>query len=200
MKPRYFRTTAELRRWFEANHATASALMVGFHKKGAGPRTITYVEALEEALCFGWIDGVRRTVDDRRYAQRFSPRRPGSNWSEPNIARVRRLIEQGRMHAAGLAAFERRDEGRGAGSGVGRETAAFDRAAERTFRANRPAWRFWQAQPPGYRRTATWWVVSAKREETRARRLATVIEHSARGERVPQVTGVTQRCPPERTG
>lgn len=192
MKPRFFRSTAELRRWFEANHATAPELMVGFYRKGAGPRPITYLDALEEALCFGWIDGVRRTVDDRRYAQRFSPRRPGSNWSEPNIERVRLLIAEGRMHHAGLAAFERRTEGSDA-SAVRRETAAFDRAAERRFRADRAARRFWEAQPPGYRKTATWWVVSAKREETRARRLAALIEHSARGERVPQVAGVAKR-------
>ncbi|HSJ51519.1 MAG TPA: bacteriocin-protection protein, partial [Actinomycetota bacterium] len=156
MQARFFRTPAEFRRWLERHHAEASELPVGLIKKGSHRRGITYAQALDEALCFGWIDGVTHGLDDERYVVRFTPRRRGSNWSDPNIERVRRLTEEGRMHPAGLEAFERRKEA-GAGS-VRREAAAFDGAAERRFRANRAAWRFWQAQPPGYRRTATWWV------------------------------------------
>jgi uncharacterized protein YdeI (YjbR/CyaY-like superfamily) len=193
VQARFFRTPAEFRRWLENHHAKASELQVGLVKKGAQRPGITYAQALDEALCFGWIDGVTHGVDDDRYVVRFTPRRRGSNWSARNVGHVRRLIAEGRMQPAGLAAFERRDEARKGASAVTRATAAFDQAAERRFRGRRPAWRFWEAQPPGYRKTATWWVMSAKREETRARRLASLIEHSARGERVPEVTGVAKR-------
>jgi uncharacterized protein YdeI (YjbR/CyaY-like superfamily) len=193
VQPRFFRTPAEFRRWLESHHTQASELPVGLVKKGSRRPGITYAQALDEALCFGWIDGVTHGVDDERYVVRFTPRRRGSNWSARNVGHVRRLIAEGRIQPEGLAAFERRGEGRASANSIERETAAFDQAAERRFRANRAAWRFWHGQPAGYVKTATWWVMSAKREETRTRRLAALIDHSARGERVPQVTGVATR-------
>jgi uncharacterized protein YdeI (YjbR/CyaY-like superfamily) len=193
VKARYFRTPAEFRRWLQKHHATERELLVGLYRKAAAHKGITYAQALDEALCFGWIDGVRRGVDDERSTIRFSPRRPNSVWSRVNVAHVRRLIAEGRMAPAGLAAFERRDPKRTGVYSFERDAAAFDQAAEKTFRRNRKAWRFWEAQPPGYRKTATWWVVSAKREETRARRLETLIGHSAKGERLPALVSPARK-------
>jgi uncharacterized protein YdeI (YjbR/CyaY-like superfamily) len=195
MRARYFRSAAEFRRWLEAHHATASEIWLGFYKKGSGRRGITSPEALDEALCFGWIDGVRRGVDAERYANRYSPRTPKSYWSEINTKRALELIEEGRMRPAGLAAFERRNVARTKAYSFEQKTAALSREQERAFRRNRLAWRFWEAQPPGYRRTASWWVISAKRDETRGRRLAALIEHSARGERIPFLTPPSARRP-----
>jgi uncharacterized protein YdeI (YjbR/CyaY-like superfamily) len=184
-----------MRRWLDRHHATAREVHVGFYKKGSGRTGITYSEAIDEALCFGWIDGVRRGVDDERYANRFSPRKADSYWSNVNIARATALIEAGRMEPAGLAAFERRDEQRTRRYSFEQANPAFSRAEAATFRKDRTAWSFWQAQPPGYRKTATWWVVSAKRDETRRRRLATLVEHSANGERLPQLISPSARRP-----
>jgi uncharacterized protein YdeI (YjbR/CyaY-like superfamily) len=195
VKVHYFRSAAEFRRWLRAHHASASEIWVGFYKKGSGRRGITNAEALDEALCFGWIDGVRHGVDAERYMNRYSPRTPNSYWSEINTARALELIAAGRMEPAGRAAFERRDRARTKAYSFEQRTAALSPTQERTFRRNRAAWTFWSGQPPGYRRTASWWVISAKREETRARRLATLIEHSARGERMPQVTPRSARRP-----
>jgi len=140
---------------------------------------------VDEALCVGWIDGVRKRVDERRYVIRFTPRKPRSTWSAVNVARMAELTRLGRVQPAGLAAFERRaPERTGIYAYEQRATAALDAAAERTFRANAAAWEFFQAQAPSYRRTITWWVVSARREETRRKRLATLIEQSALGRRL----------------
>ena len=193
MKPRFFRSAAEFRAWLSANHAKASELMVGFYKVASGKGGITYKEAVDEALCFGWIDGVRRGIDDDRYANRFTPRKPKSYWSEVNTKRAKELIADGRMTPAGLAAFERRDASETRKYSFERDTADLDAAQRREFRADKKAWTFFSAQPPGYRKVAIWWVVSAKREDTRARRLATLIEHSRNGERLPQVTSPTAR-------
>jgi uncharacterized protein YdeI (YjbR/CyaY-like superfamily) len=195
MKARYFRSAAEFRRWLEANHATATEIWLGFYKKGSGRRGITSAEALDEALCFGWIDGVRHGVDAERYANRYSPRTPKSYWSEINTKRALELIEEGRMRPAGLEVFERRDVARTKAYSFEQRTAALSPEQERVFRRNRSAWRFWEAQPPGYRRTASWWVTSAKREDTRARRLSALIEHSATGERIPVLTPPSARRP-----
>jgi uncharacterized protein YdeI (YjbR/CyaY-like superfamily) len=142
---------------------------------------------VDEALCYGWIDGVRRSLGEERYSIRFTPRKPSSMWSNVNIAKVQALLAQGRMMPAGVAAWERRDPARsGIYSFERQEAAAFDAEAERRFARNRAAWKYFQAQPPGYRRLATHYVISAKRPETRERRLSALIEHSARGERLPQ--------------
>jgi uncharacterized protein YdeI (YjbR/CyaY-like superfamily) len=184
MKVRYMASPAEFRRWLEANHAQAEELWVGFHKKASGTPSITWPEAVDEALCFGWIDGVRRSVDAARYAIRFTPRRPKSVWSAINLAKVRRLIEARRMRPAGMKVYEARDPARSAlYSFENRRGLGADE--ERTFKRNGRAWAYFQAQPPHYRRTTGWWVVSAKKEETRQRRLASLIDCSARGVWIP---------------
>ena len=195
MKARYFRSATEFRRWLERNHARESEITVGFYKKGTGKKSITFREALDEALCFGWIDGVRHSVDAERYVNRFTPRTPKSYWSAVNIARVRELIAEGRMHPAGLNAFEWRDEQLARQNASARANPAFSRSETARFRKNKAAWSFWESLPPGFRRNATWWVVSAKRDETRQRRLATLIEHSARGERIALLTPPSARRP-----
>lgn len=185
MNPIFFDTPAEFRTWLEEHHATADELWVGFYRKSTGLAGITWSQAVDEALCFGWIDGVRRRIDDRSYANRFTPRRRGSNWSLVNLRKVEQLTREGRMRPPGLRAFEARDPAR---TGVylfeQQQNPQLDESAEQTFRANRVAWEFFQAQPPGYRRNALWWVVSAKREDTRLRRLTKLIEESAAGRRV----------------
>lgn len=185
MKPIYFRSSKEWRAWLEANHGTATEVFVGFHKRATGKPSMTWSEAVDEALCFGWIDGVRRSVDDTRYTNRFTPRRPGSNWSAVNIAKIEALEKAGRMTEAGRAAFsKRRDDLSKVYSYEQRYEAAFEPAAERRFRANRTAWSYWESQPPGYRATATFWVMSAKRAETREKRLTTLIDDSAARRRI----------------
>ena len=191
--PRFFRSPAEFRNWLEKNHDRESELLVGFYKKSSGKRGITYEEAVDEALCFGWIDGVRRSVDDERSTIRFTPRRQRSNWSLKNIRRVNELTKLGRMAPPGIAAFERRDPSEAGTYSFEQANPRFDQGLERRFRCNRGAWKFWEAQPPGYRKAATWWVVSAKREETRLRRLQTLIEDSGNGRRLAQVTSPTRR-------
>lgn len=192
--PRFFATPAEFRAWLHANHDRVGELIVGFHKKGSGKPSMTWPESVDEALCYGWIDGVRRSVDDERYTIRFSPRKATSIWSNVNVAKVEALLKTGRMMPAGLAAWKRRDPAR---SGIyafeRRETAAFDADAERRFKRNRAAWRFFEDQPPGYRRLATHWVVSAKRPETREKRLTALIECSARLERLAQTLSPKSR-------
>ena len=188
MTPTFFEAPAEFRRWLKDHHATASELWVGFHKKGSGRPSLTWPESVDEALCFGWIDGIRKSLGDDSYAIRFTPRRKGSTWSTVNTRRVAELIRDGRMQPAGMKAFDARDPVRsGIYSFERRQPATLDAAALKRFKANRPAWRFWESQPPGYRKTATHWVVSAKRDETRAKRLATLIEDSAAGLRIAQL-------------
>jgi uncharacterized protein YdeI (YjbR/CyaY-like superfamily) len=183
--PSFFTTPAEFRAWLEENHERAAELWVGFHKKATGRPSITWPEAVDEALCFGWIDAIRRSLGDESYMIRFTRRKPRSTWSAVNIARAKELIAEGRMRPAGLAAFEARSDDRSAiYSYEQRHAAKLPPDQEREFRANQRAWEFFQAQPPWYRKTALWWVVSAKREETRARRLRTLIEDSANGRKL----------------
>ena len=186
MKPTFFATPADFRKWFEENHDTAAELLVGFYKKGSGKPSISWPESVDEALCFGWIDGVRRSVDAESYSIRFTPRRPRSIWSNVNTKRVAELIKQGRMHARGLEAFKARDPKR---SGIyafeqRQKDQELDPALEAKIRKNKKAWTFFQAQPPGYRRLMSVYVMSAKKEETRLRRLARLIDDSAAGRRV----------------
>ena len=193
MSPIFFATPAEFRAWFEEYHERAQELLVGFYKKGSGRPSITWPEAVDEALCFGWIDGVRRSLDDASYVIRFTPRTPRSTWSAVNIKRVEELTAQGRMRPAGLAAFAKRAEDRSSIYAYEqRENARFAAADEEYFRANRAAWNFFQAQPAWYRRTATWWVISAKRDETKQKRLETLIADSAQGRTIAQLTRPTR--------
>jgi uncharacterized protein YdeI (YjbR/CyaY-like superfamily) len=194
MRPRFFATPLEFRAWLDEHHGTAKELQVGFHKKGSGKPSITWPEAVDEALSFGWIDGIRRRIDDVSYTIRFTPRTANSTWSAVNIKRAKDLIEQGRMRPAGRKAFEARTDDRSAiYSYEQRSQAKLGREFERQFRSNTKAWEFFQAQPPGYRTTATYWVVSAKREETRRRRLATLIDDSAHGRTVGPLTSPAKK-------
>ena len=189
MKATFFATSAELRDWLERHHATEAELIVGFYKRGSGRPSITWQELVDEELCFGWIDGVRQGIDEVSYSNRITPRGPRSTWSAINIARARELISLGRMRPAGLKAFERRTDERSAiYSYEQRKTARLDPAAERSFRTNRKAWTFFEMQAPSYQRAAIWWVMSAKRDETRKRRLAALIAESGRGRTIGPLT------------
>ncbi|HYC58840.1 MAG TPA: YdeI/OmpD-associated family protein [Thermoanaerobaculia bacterium] len=183
MKPRFFKKPEDFRAWLEKNHDSAKELLVGFWKRDSGKPSITWPESVDEALCFGWIDGIRRRIDDESYTIRFTPRAVKSKWSAVNIKRVAELTELGRMKPAGLAAFEKRDP-KSEGYSYERREATLDAAMEKRFRANKAAWTFWEAQPPYYRRTLSWWVISAKREETREKRLEQLIAASAEGRRI----------------
>ncbi|MEP6999947.1 MAG: YdeI/OmpD-associated family protein [bacterium] len=184
--PRFFKKPEDFRAWLQKNHTAATELLVGFYKRGSGKPSMTWPESVDEALSFGWIDGVRKSIDRSSYTIRFTPRKPRSIWSDVNIAKVKVLIEQGRMSPAGLAAWAVRDEARSGIYSFERKAAAFDAAAEQQFKQAARAWSFFQAQPAGYRRLVAHYVSSAKLAETRARRLAALIEYSAKGERIPQ--------------
>jgi uncharacterized protein YdeI (YjbR/CyaY-like superfamily) len=189
VEPRFFATPAEFRAWLEQHHADEQELIVGFYKKATGRPTMTWTEAVREALCFGWIDSVRRSIDADSYSNRFTPRKPRSNWSAVNVKHVEELIREGRMHTAGLAAYEARAPARtGVYSYEQRHEAALEPAQEERFRADEQAWQFFQAQPPSYRTTAIYWVVSARKQDTRDRRLATLIDDSRHGRRIAQLT------------
>jgi uncharacterized protein YdeI (YjbR/CyaY-like superfamily) len=193
MQPRFFAGPDEFRAWLEANHAAESEVLVGFYKKHTGRRSMTWTQSVREALCFGWIDGLTRRIDDDTYCIRFTPRAPHSNWSAVNVRHVEELLRAGRMHPAGIAAFEARSpETTGVYTYENRHTAKLAPEQEEQFRSNERAWEFFEAQPAGYRQMAIFWVVSAKREETRARRLATLIDDSAHGRRIAPLR------PPER--
>lgn len=190
MKPRFFATPDEFRAWLEANHESESEVVVGFYKKSTGRPSLTWTESVREALCFGWIDGVRRRIDGDSYSIRFTPRKRGSNWSLVNVRHVEELTRAGRMHPAGIEAFEARTpEKTGVYTYENRHEAKLSPEHEERFQANERAWEFFQAQPAGYRQTAIFWVVSAKREETRARRLATLIDDSAHHRRIGLLGG-----------
>jgi uncharacterized protein YdeI (YjbR/CyaY-like superfamily) len=194
MERHFFPTSADFREWLSANHDKVAELEVAFYKKGTGLPSITYREALDEALCFGWIDGVRRSLGAEAYTGRFTPRKAGSFWSPVNTKRAQELIAAGRMHAAGLAAFEARDEARTRQYALDREASALDEAMESRFRANPQAWSFFCAQPPSYRGPAIFWVTSAKREETRLRRLDLLIADCASGRRIDALTTPSRRA------
>jgi uncharacterized protein YdeI (YjbR/CyaY-like superfamily) len=188
-KPVFFATPAKFRAWLERNHATKTELVVGFHKKGTGKPSITWPEAVAEALCFGWIDGVRRSLDDERYTNRFTPRKPRSTWSAINVKTAEELIRTRRMRPAGRKAFDARHSSRTAVySYEQRDKARFSAADRRKFRADPTAWKYFSVQPAWYRRAAVWWVVSAKKEETRFRRLDRLIADSAAGRTIAPLT------------
>ena len=179
MTPSFFATPSEFREWLQQNHSQHDELLVGFYKRGAGRPSITWPEAVDQALCFGWIDGVRRSLDAISYTIRFTPRKPGSTWSAINIRKVKEFIKKNEMSPAGLRAFDgRSDEKSAIYSYEQRKSTQLPAAAQKMFMANKRAWSFFQKQPPWYRRTASYWVISAKREETRQKRLASLIDCS----------------------
>lgn len=181
---RFFSKPEELRDWFDANHETADELWLGYHKKATGRPTISWSDAVDEALCVGWIDSVRYSLDDERSAQRFTPRRKGSIWSALNVRKVGELTAQGRMRPAGTAAFEARSPEKTALYSYERGTAALTDDEIARLRANADAWADWEGRPPSYKRNVTHWIASAKKPETRARRLDALIAACAAGEPV----------------
>jgi uncharacterized protein YdeI (YjbR/CyaY-like superfamily) len=184
-EPIFFPTPAAFRKWLKHNHASSREQWIGFYRKASGRPSITWPESVDEALCVGWIDGLRKTIDAESYKIRFTPRKKESNWSAVNIGRVKELTRQGRMQPAGLDAFARRKaEKSGIYAYENRKAAVWDKASEKRFRANRKAWEFFQRQPPGYRQTATWYLMTAKTEETRQRRLEKLIAESEAGRRI----------------
>lgn len=181
-EPRFFETGAAFYAWLEEHHASATELVVGFHKRGTGEPSLTWPESVDAALCFGWIDGVRRGLDEGTYTIRFTPRRPGSIWSAINVAKMAALEADGRMRDAGRAAFARRQASKtGVYSFERREAAVLSEGEERALRKNAKASAWLDAQAPWYRRAATHWVISPKRPETRASRFAQLLEASAAG-------------------
>ena len=184
-KPTFFPTEADFRRWLASNHDTAPELLVGFWKKGSGKPSIDWPQARDQALCFGWIDGLRRSLGDEAYTIRFTPRRKGSIWSKVNVERFEALKAAGLMTAAGEQAYER-DKHRSGIYSYENELKALTADEEQLFRKNAPAWTDWDERPPGYRKTVLGWITSAKKPETRAKRLAELIAVSAEGRRLPQ--------------
>ncbi|MEO8287765.1 MAG: YdeI/OmpD-associated family protein [Chloroflexota bacterium] len=182
MEPVFFATPAELRSWLEENHDKERELLVGLYKKGTGKPSITWPEVVDQALCFGWIDGIRKGIDEESYTNRITPRKPRSNWSAVNIKRVGELTELGLMQPAGLKAFEKRLEEKSVVYSYEQgQPGELPEEYEAEFRANKKAWDFFQAQAPWYRRTSIWRIVSAKKEETQRKRLAALIEASEQG-------------------
>jgi uncharacterized protein YdeI (YjbR/CyaY-like superfamily) len=185
-KPLFFHSPSAWRAWLEKHHAETEELWVGLYKRDSGRPSITWPEAVDGALCFGWIDGIRKSIDEVSYKIRFTPRKPRSVWSAVNVKRATELSTLGLMHPAGLAAFEKRDGNRSEiYSYEQRKAAKLPAAYEAKFRNDSEAWKFFQSQPPGYQRICSWWVMSAKKEETRWKRLAVLIEHSSRQRRIP---------------
>ena len=182
-EPTFFETEADFRRWLAANHETAPELLVGFWKKGKGKPSIDWPQARDQVLCFGWIDGVRKSLGEESYTIRFTPRRKGSIWSNVNVARYEALTAEGKMTPAGVRAYE---ENKGRQGVYAYENALKELSAAETaaFRKNKAAWADWEARPSGYRRVVLHWIGSAKRPETRAKRLATLIEDSAAGRKI----------------
>jgi uncharacterized protein YdeI (YjbR/CyaY-like superfamily) len=188
-KPKFFVALSDWRAWLEQYHAQKEELWVGFYKRDSGRPSITWPESVDGALCFGWIDGVRYSIDEISYKIRFTPRRPRSIWSAINRKRAKELSRLGLMHPAGLAAFEKLESERSAIYAYEqRKAASFPAEFEKRFREQPAAWEFFQAQPPWYRRTSTYWVICAKKEETKSRRLAILMDVSARGKTIRQLT------------
>jgi uncharacterized protein YdeI (YjbR/CyaY-like superfamily) len=184
----FFETPDDWRAWLEEHHDSSRELVVGFWKTGSGKPSITWPESVDEALCFGWIDGVRRSLDEDSYTIRFTPRKPRSAWSAVNVRRAQELIARGRMHPAGLRAFGARADDRTAIYSYEQRKTDLDGEYAERLRSNRRAWEFFQSRPPSYRKAAAWWVTSAKQEATRLRRLATLIDDSAHGRTIAQLT------------
>jgi uncharacterized protein YdeI (YjbR/CyaY-like superfamily) len=189
MKATFFASPAELQKWFEEHHDKETELLIGYYKKSSGKQGITWAESVNEALCFGWIDGVRKGIDETAYTVRFTPRKPGSIWSATNIKNVEDLTEKGLMQPAGLKAFEARKKEKSAiYSYEQKNSIQFEPSYEKELRANKKAWEFFHSTAPSYQKAAIWWVMGAKREETRLRRLEQLIKDSEQGRTVPPLT------------
>ena len=182
-QPTFFPTEADFRRWLETNSETAPELLIGFWKKSSGRPSIDWPQARDQALCFGWIDGVRRSLGEEAYTIRFTPRRKGSIWSKVNVARYEALTAEGQMTPAGVRAYEE-NKGKSGLYSYEKPLASLTAEEEQLFRRTKPAWSHWESQPPGYRKLVLNWITTAKRPETRAKRLLTLIEDSTAGRRI----------------
>lgn len=180
LKPKFFKTPAAFRTWLQANHHKKSELLVGFYKKETGKPSITWPESVDQALCFGWIDGIRKSIDEHSYCIRFTPRKPSSHWSTVNVKKIKELIKNGDVHPAGIEAFKKRTDERTSKASFEQNPKDVKLTPQelRQFKSNKKAWAYFQSRAPWYIRTATWWVISAKRSETRASRLNILIEDS----------------------
>jgi uncharacterized protein YdeI (YjbR/CyaY-like superfamily) len=183
-QPQFFATPAAFRAWLKQNHKSATELHVGYHKKHTGKPSIDWPQSVAQALCFGWIDGIRRTIDEDTYVIRFSPRRAGSAWSAVNVRLVKKLEAEGKMTPAGRAVFEVRKNREGYSYEKMSASVSLDALRLRAFKKNKAAWQFFEAQPPGYKRKLIWWVMSAKQDATRDTRLARLMASSAAGKRL----------------
>jgi uncharacterized protein YdeI (YjbR/CyaY-like superfamily) len=183
--PIYFKNGAEFRKWLKKHHSLKTELWVGFHKKETGKPSMTWQESVGQALCFGWIDGIRKSLDTERYTIRFTPRKPKSIWSAVNLKRVAELGKLGLMEPSGLKSLEWIDKARSVRYSYERKNAGLGQSLEMKFRRSKVAWEKFNQMPPGYRKTAVWWVVSAKREETRMKRLEQLIADSEAGRKIP---------------
>lgn len=191
--PIFFETPAALREWLAAHHADTSELTVGLYKTASGKPTLSYQELVDGVLCFGWIDGIRRKYNDDSYTVRITPRKPKSIWSAVNLKRARALEQAGRMHAAGLAALQGRDVTRTNLYSFENKNRKLDAAYEKRFRANKKAWAWFSRQAPSYQRTASWWVISAKQEATREKRLETLMRDSEQGVKIAPLRRATDK-------
>ena len=193
IEPKFFETQADLRRWFLHNHDKADELMIGFYKINSGIPSVTYKQAVDEALCFGWIDGVVRRIDDKSHMQRYTPRRKKSIWSKVNQKRVGELIKLGVMHESGLQTFKNRDKALQEKYSFEQVEVQLTASQQKTFKANKKAWTFWETTPPSYKKAATWWVTSAKQEATKEKRLGELIESSENGLRVKHLQPMSRK-------
>ncbi|MCC7162763.1 MAG: YdeI/OmpD-associated family protein [Anaerolineae bacterium] len=183
-KPAFFKSETDLRAWFLKNHDTSREIVIAFYTVGSGKGGVTYKQAVDQALCFGWIDGIRKKLDDASYSNRFTPRKPKSIWSQVNLKRAAELETDGKMHAAGLKAYHGRDETRSMQYSFENKDRKLDPVREKKFRSNKKAWAWFSAQAPSYQRIASFWVISAKQEATRDKRLETLISDSEKGVRI----------------
>lgn len=185
MKPKFFKNRNELRKWFEKNHDKEKEIWVGFYKKDSGKANFTWSQSVDQALCFGWIDGIRKSIDEDRYMIRFTPRNPKSNWSAINIKKIKELTKLGLMHPAGIEAFKKREDKRSEVYSFEQDKVKLSKKYELIFKSDKKAWEFFQSLPPSTKKPSIWWVMSAKKEETQLRRLDILIKSSEEGEKVP---------------
>lgn len=190
---KFFKTPEAFRKWLEKNYNKKDELWLGYYKKASGKLSITYKQALEEVLCFGWIDGISRGIDEERYTQRYTPRRKGSIWSAVNIRKAEELIKTGKMHDHGLHVYKNRDLSKAGLYSNEQKEIKFSTAFLKKIKANKKAWKYFSSMPKGYQKTATWWVISAKQESTRVRRLDTLIKDSEAGRKIVPLTPLKEK-------
>jgi uncharacterized protein YdeI (YjbR/CyaY-like superfamily) len=184
MTPVFFAKQSDLRKWFEKNHDKKEELWIGYYKTKSGKQSISWPQSVDEALSFGWIDGIRKSIDESSYVIRFTRRKPDSIWSAINIKKVEELTRLGLMHPAGIEAFDKRDEKKSRVYSFEQKTIELEDIYEKQFKRNKKAWKFFQSQPPSYQKPAMWWVMSAKQESTKQKRLGILIKDSQEGQKI----------------